>query len=694
MSVGRRQQAAGSQTHSTGSQIDGENSSESEQCFQGAFDSSPIAMALCTLARSLLNASDWSSAIDEVLRELGQAAHVSRAHLLVFDEAGTGVVGRQVAEWAAPGIVPQIDNQQLQNQRMSEFPGIWDSLSRGEIVHRHRRDVDEATAALLKEQDIESLLAVPLMSDDSCLGCLGFDDCGSERDWSTAEIEALRTAAEVLTAAISRGQADEALRKSEQHFRAVFDNAKDAIAILDDERRYVEANQSYLDLFRTTREQLVGGRSDDALSPEAIFEIEHRWHRLLNEGEISEDVAYELATGDRIQAELLARANFLPGRHLLVMRNVTEQRALESQLLQAQRLEAIGLLAGGIAHDFNNLLTAISGYGEFLLEGLADGDPLRRDAEEIRRAADVATALVRQLLAFSRRQMLQPRTVDLNAIVRQMESLLAQLIGEDIRLSVELAPTLPPVRADPGQLEQIIVNLAVNARDSMSRGGAVSIRTEPGDKGRRVRLVVSDTGRGMDEYTRLHAFDPFFTTKEPGKGTGLGLATVYGIVTQSNGTIEIESQPGRGATFRLDFPAIRSLQDLDQPDPAARSTPGKETVLLVEDEDIVRSLTERVLISGGYRVLSASHGEEALELVATAGGEIDVVLTDVVMPGMSGKELAERLTATRPTLRVLFTSGYSTEPICESNGYRTAFIAKPFTPEGLRQAVRALLEEH
>jgi two-component system cell cycle sensor histidine kinase/response regulator CckA len=389
------------------------------------------------------------------------------------------------------------------------------------------------------------------------------------------------------------------------------------------------------------------------------------------------------------------------------VRDVTERRQLESQLLQAQKMEAVGRLAGGVAHDFNNLLTVILSYSDLLLEDLPPNAPDREDVAQIRQAAVAASSLTRQLLAFSRQQVLEPRVLDVNEVVKGPEKLLARLLGEDVRLSTALATGLGAVKVDPGQLEQIIMNLAVNARDAMPRGGRLSIETgnvemdeayvrghpvaQPGNY---VMLAVSDTGIGMDAVTQARIFEPFFTTKEVGKGTGLGLATVYGIVKQSGGFIWVYSEPGHGTSFKIYLPRV------DEPvAPAAEVTPrpvgGSETVLVVEDVAAVRAVTRQMLERHGYTVLEAPDGETALRLALMHQGDIDLLVTDVVMPDVGGRELADQLVARRPQLKVLYMSGYTDDAIVRHGNLQDgiAYLQKPFTPDALARKVRAVLDE-
>src|SRR5438270_9200997 len=390
-----------------------------------------------------------------------------------------------------------------------------------------------------------------------------------------------------------------------------------------------------------------------------------------------------------------------------IARDITERKHLEDQLRQSQKMEAIGQLAGGVAHDFNNLLTAINGYSSLALQRIDDNHPLRSYLEEIKKAGDRAANLTRQLLAFGRKQILQPLPINLNDVVTDMNKMLRRLIGEDIQLTAKLDLSLERIKADPGQIEQVLVNLVVNARDAMPQGGNLTIETatvELGQEyagrhmgvlpGQYVMLAVSDTGTGMDEATQARIFDPFFTTKEKGKGTGLGLSTVYGIVKQSNGYVFVQSEVGAGTTFYVYLPRVEdTAEELTPALPAQSEAGGCETVLLVEDEESVRELVRLTLASRGYQVLEAENGECGLRIAESFKEHIDILITDVVMPGIGGRELARKLLLLRPGISVLYLSGYTEDAVVTRGalGPRTAFLQKPFTLQNLAKKVREVL---
>jgi signal transduction histidine kinase len=418
--------------------------------------------------------------------------------------------------------------------------------------------------------------------------------------------------------------------------------------------------------------------------------------------------AMRAGASDYVMKDNLMRLGPAVDRELREAEGRRERRRLLEQFRHAQKLEAIGRLASGMAHDFNNLLTVITGYAEMLLADNTLSGSARARLEEIRSAAGRGSTLTRQLLIFSRKQPLVPKVIHLNELVSNMEKMLHRLIGEDINLKTVLDPELGSVQTDTGQFEQVIMNLVVNARDAMPQGGNLTIETQDMEfdsgprplglePGRYAMLAVTDSGIGMDAETRSHLFEPFFTTKEAGKGTGLGLATAYGIVRQSGGAISVSSEPGMGSTFRIYLPLVDAAAEAAAGDAVeTRSFPGTETILLVEDDDRVRSLVRDVLLMRGYTVLECSSGREATETARTHTGPIDLLLTDVVLPEMSGPEIAKQVAVLKPGARSLFISGYADESILRHGMLEPGakFLSKPFLPEALARKIREVLDSH
>jgi two-component system, cell cycle sensor histidine kinase and response regulator CckA len=514
----------------------------------------------------------------------------------------------------------------------------------------------------------------------------------------------------VLADITERKRAEDALRRSEERYRQIVETAHEGVWLIDGAGNTTYANRRMADLLGVPADDMPG-RSlyefmDEEARPAVRARLEKRKAGLAEQLEF----CFRRPDGSRLWALLSASPMFdengtFTGA-LAMVADITERRLLEEQLLQSQKMEAVGRLAGGIAHDFNNLLGVILGHGDLLLRRI-DEQGLRARLEQMVKAGERASVLTRQLLAFSRKQVLEPRVLDLNSLVTEMEKMLRRLIGEDIHLLTTVADGLGRVRADPGQLEQVLMNLVVNARDAMPTGGRLTIETanveldgpyaaeHPGIRsGPHVMLAVSDTGIGMDPETRRQAFEPFFTTKPAGQGTGLGLATVYGIVKQSGGHIEVYSELGQGTSFKIYLPRVDQEAEAIVAVPKVPPARGSETVLLVEDEDALREIAAQILEEHGYTVLEARSGAAALERAESHAGPIHLLVADVVMPQMPGRELAERLAALRPSLRVLFMSGYTEQAVLRHGvlAEGTAFIQKPFGPDSFLTKVREVLE--
>ena len=498
-------------------------------------------------------------------------------------------------------------------------------------------------------------------------------------------------------------------KKAEETFRKAFDANPEPMTISSiSEGRYIDVNEGFLRVTGYKREEVIGRTSADLNfweRPEARAELVNT---LRTEGLVRNlEIRYRTKSGEQRIALDSSEIIEVGGQKCMIsiLRDMTEQKFLEKQLRQSQKMEAVGQLTGGIAHDFNNMLGVIIGYSEVIGERLADNDPLQKKCEQITKAAQSAASLTRQLLAFSRQQMLEPKYLDLNSIVRNMERMLRRLIGEDISFSTSLGPTLGTIKADQGQIEQILINLVVNARDAMPHGGKVRIETSavelngeyskkhlPQLPGSYVLLTVSDTGVGMDAETQARIFEPFFTTKEVGKGTGLGLSTVYGVVRQSDGHIWVYSEPGHGATFKIYLPRTgQAAQVAKSNNRLARTVRGTETILLVEDEEALRELTRSLLTDQGYKVLEAARPERAIEIARQYDGTIHLLLTDMVMPGMNGKVLAETLAPARPEMKVVFMSGYTGFNHTALNDAKLTLLPKPFTRDNLLSKLQEVL---
>src|SRR5437773_450863 len=506
----------------------------------------------------------------------------------------------------------------------------------------------------------------------------------------------------------ARAQAEDALKQSEEGFRQLFNCNPHPTWVFDVETlRFVEVNDAAIEHYGYSREEFRGMRITDLHPSQEVPLVEEAVATPKDGIRRFGTWVHRTKDGRLINVDVAAHDLEFRGHRgrLVVAHDITEQQELQVQLQQSQKMDAIGRLAGGVAHDFNNLLGVIIGYGERLLRRLPSPD--RREINEVLKAAEHAASLTRQLLAFSRRQVLKPRVLDLNAVVGALDGMLRRIIGEDIDLVTVLQDGLGQVKADPGQIQQVVMNLAVNARDAMPKGGRLTIETGNAEldesytsahlavrPGRHVMLAVTDSGMGMDAATQARIFEPFFTTKEAGKGTGLGLSTVFGIVKQSEGNVWVYSEPQRGTTFKIYLPRVDEVVE-DQPAQEAETAAGgSETILLVEDSDSLRELGREILEEHGYKVVEASSGAAALEALAHHTGSLDLTPTDLVMSGMSGRELADQVTRLRPGTKVIFMSGYTDDALGHHGVLETgtAFVEKPFTIDGLLRKVRDVLD--
>ncbi len=557
-----------------------------------------------------------------------------------------------------------------------------------------------------------SWLGVPLRTPTATIGVLVVQHYQNENAYDIRDLEFLSSVGGHIALAIERRRSEDALRKNEEMFRLLFSYNPLPTWVQDnDTQRFVEVNDAAVRQYGYSQDEFKAMTVLDIRTEEEKIKYLDHFKNWNGVGRYQGNWKHRTKDGKNIEVEITSHQLEYAGRQvrLVVAQDLSERHHLEQQLRQSQKMEAVGRLAGGVAHDFNNLLMVIKGHAELLLNVLPPSEPSSRKIEQIDRAVDRASALTRQLLAFSRMQVLQPRVMNLNGVVEEMGKLLPRLIGEDIELVIRGSEDLGAIRADASQMEQVIMNLAVNARDAMPGGGRLLIETSNSEldstynarhpivrQGKYVLLSVSDTGTGMDAETQAHIFEPFFTTKAQGKGTGLGLATVYGIVKQSGGFIWVYSELGRGTSFKIYLPRV------DQPVErlgGTRATPeaprGTETILLAEDEQDVREVAREFLESGGYTVIEARDGAEALKSVEKHDGAIDLLVTDMVMPGMTGEELSARVLRCRPDIRVLYMSGYSERAAADSTRGDSSvrLLSKPFSRWALLRAVHEILKE-
>jgi PAS domain S-box-containing protein len=607
-----------------------------------------------------------------------------------------------------------LNSQTDERELIRSVISLLQEWSRCDTVNIRLKDGEELAASTAG-----SPVTIPIRNAGQTLGFLEFNDPHPDR-FTPEAIAQMERAAASLAIALEQRRAQAALRASEERYRLISENTADVIWLMDANTcRYTYVSPSVQRMFGYSPEEIRGKEMGFVLTEEshryASRNLPEVLERFANGDESVRTQVHQIdqvrKDGTIVQTEvvttLLRNPQGRAGEILGVTRDITERVLVEAQLMQAQKLESVGRLAGGVAHDFNNLLTVINGYSDMILTDLPSGEALQELASEIRTAGERAAALSGQLLVLSRKQMVQAKEVNLNDIICEVEKMLGRVIGEDIHLESILSPALGRVLADPGQLHQILMNLAVNARDAMPGGGKLLIETTNIDisggfaeqdgevpAGHYALLSVSDTGVGMTKEVMSHLFEPFFTTKKAGEGTGLGLATVYGIVKQCGGAIRVCSEPGHGTIFRIYLPRIASVEQA-QNEPAGQPSParGTETVLVVEDQDQLRKIVVRVLQGRGYKALGAAGPQEALALSASYAGPIHLLLTDVVMPGMTGPELASRLKPLRPSMEVIFMSGYSERALLDRQLMESAgrYLPKPFSPEALAIRVRDVL---
>jgi two-component system cell cycle sensor histidine kinase/response regulator CckA len=663
----------------------------------------------------------------DVLRVLGEACRIvverggfPMAWIGIVDPA-TGVLARQAqagADASTQAIVDELIRLDppagcafTRAALESRVPAICDDIAADPAAWSWRE------AAL--ERGYRSMGAFALVAGDRAVGVLNIyaDEPGAIVPEERRLLEQLASdigfAIEVHRREQERARAEADRREAEDRLRLIAETIQQGFWMTDLHGRTLYVSPAFERIFgRPGRELYETPRAwIDAVHPDDRERVAQAAFLRASRGDYDE--VYRIVRPDGTVRWIRDRAFPVRGpageieRLLGTVADVTDQRQLEEQLQQAQKMESLGRLAGGVAHDFNNLLTVINGVADLLLADLPDDDPARRDLEQIRQAGDRAATLTSRLLAISRRQILKPELLDLSAVVDGMAGMIERLAGEDVQLELALAPDLGSVKADPGQMEQVLLNLVVNACDAMPDGGRLRIETRaavldavhaaehPGTRpGRHAVIAVRDTGIGMDDVTRTRIFEPFFTTKAPGKGTGLGLSMVYGIVKQSGGSVAVVSEPGRGSTFEIYLPMAVERPQPRVPLATAAAARGRECILVVEDEPALRELTARVLRSAGYTVLPAASGADALAVLERHAGDVHLVFTDVVMPGMSGRELATRLAAMRPDLRVLYTSGYTADAILRHGVLDdpSRFLSKPYTPAELRRRIREALD--
>jgi two-component system cell cycle sensor histidine kinase/response regulator CckA len=656
----------------------------------------------------IVHALNQTANLDELLRGIHQALK----KVLYAENCFVALHDREADAFTFPFFADQVDVAPAPQKVGRSCTAFVFRTGSPMLIPQHEFD------RLAAEGEVElvgspspSWLGVPLQTPTATIGVLVVQHYESENAYDIRDLEFLSSVGGHIALAIERRRSEDALRKNEEMFRLLFSYNPLPTWVIDKESlRFLEVNDAAVRQYGYSLQEFKSMTSLDLRSEEERVGYLEQLKQIPNEGLYHGNWKHCKKDGKIIQVETISHELEYGGRRvrLVVAQDISERHQLEQQLRQSQKMEAVGRLAGGVAHDFNNLLTVIKGHAELLLNGPAPSEHYTRKIEQIDRAADRATALTRQLLAFSRLQVLQPHVMNLNDVVEEMGRLLPRLIGEDVELVIRRSEDLGAIRADASQMEQVIMNLAVNARDAMPKGGKILIETSNAEldrtysamhpvvrQGRYVLLAVSDSGMGMDAETQARIFEPFFTTKAQGKGTGLGLSTVYGVVKQSGGFIWVYSEVGRGSCFKIYLPRVDQPVERVGAAPFVSDAPrGTETILLAEDEQDVREVAREFLESGGYTVIEARDGAEALKKVEKHLGAIDLLITDMVMPGMSGQDLTVRLLQARPNIRVLYMSGYSERAAADSTRGDSSMrlLAKPFSRWALLRAVHEILK--
>ncbi len=703
--------------------IDITDRKQAEEALAGQlrFEQAAAAASTCLLSSEISEAS-----VTDALSLLLEASGVSRVYIFEnFNDPGDGLCMRQIFEFCAPGVPPEIDNPLLKHLPYSQGFERWhEILSQGNAIQGDVRDFPYSEREILESHEIISILALPIVVEGQWWGFIGFDETRQPRSWVDMELALLRTVAEMLGGYFARKQSEEALAASERRFREILQNVA-TVAVqgygMDGTVRYW--NRASETFYGYTAEEALGRNLLDLIIPPEIRdEMKDKILHMADTGETmpASELLLMRKDGSHISVYSSHALVQVPGQDTELfcididltdhLRAEEEKEKLQAQLSQAQKMESIGRLAGGVAHDFNNKLAIINGYAEMSADMTDPSDPLREAIREIHAAGKQSADIVGKLLAFARQQTINPVLLDLNDTISSMLKMLQRLIGENIDLAWHPGKNLWPVKVDPSQVDQIMANLSVNSRDAISDVGKLTIETKntivdaeycktnaEAIPGRYVMLAVSDDGCGMDKEVKDRLFEPFFTTKEIGKGTGLGLPTIYGIAKQNNGFINVYSEPGEGTTFKIYFPC----PETEKPSvhAAKESTglmpTGTETILLVEDEPAILKMGREMIERLGYTVLTAENPNDALLVVSEYDGKIDLLITDVVMPEINGRDLSAQLVKNHPDLKTLYMSGYTADVIAHHGvlDENVQFIQKPFSMKDLAVKVREVIEQ-